>query len=90
MLYNVNGIFIDSRELPEEISAWTMWTDDQGFDFCCISLKSNKIIVFEVYYLNIGTIVYRTTNKIIFVQYIKELNSIVSCAKSGILTMIPL
>jgi len=77
LLYTINGTFIRSCQIESDILTWCFWSDNSDFDHICFALTGGKVFACELYYLNPGSFLYRSQSKLISLQYIKKLKSII-------------
>ncbi|OHS93239.1 hypothetical protein TRFO_40465 [Tritrichomonas foetus] len=83
LLYNINGLYIGSKKVENELMCWETWTDNKGFDWLAFSMKGGKIFTFELYTMEFNSPLYRSKKEIISLKYAGTINSLVLVNTSG-------
>ncbi|KAK8887103.1 hypothetical protein M9Y10_038140 [Tritrichomonas musculus] len=89
LLYTINGIYVKSVNLSDELVAWETWVDRKGFDFLAIALKGGKVYMFELYYMLLGSPILRKDLEIIAIKYDKHTSSLIMVSSTGEITIKP-
>jgi hypothetical protein len=55
-VYNTNGMFIRTAELPEAMAAWTSWSSPSGFDFLLIVGDQGRLWYCEAFLLEFSLV----------------------------------
>ncbi|OHT04027.1 Beige/BEACH domain containing protein [Tritrichomonas foetus] len=69
-IYTINGDFIRSRRIGKQVGAWSSFNNNSGFDYIIMANSENKVYLFEAFYLELGTEIYRSDFNINAVSYI--------------------
>jgi hypothetical protein len=88
-LFNINGLLVRTIPFQHTIDRWVTWTSPSGFDFMLLSTDRGKLYAFEVFFLDVGSPVYRCCAELIALDYAKASNMIVSVTSDGKVHMIP-
>ena len=88
-LYNINGFFIKEAESKFDVSEWTTWTDQKGFDHIGVSDQNGNIYAFEAFYLSPESAIHHSCKSVTSINYIKEISSIVIITKDSRSVFIP-
>ena len=85
-LYTVNGDFIRSIPIHFPVTTWNSFNTVSGFDYIVLANNSNKVYLFEAFYLNIGEPVYSSDFPVSALSYIINESCLVIASTKGKLT----
>jgi hypothetical protein len=81
-VFSVNGELIRSRQIPRAVTAWTSWSDADGFDRIVFATEKGKIASCEAFWLDFGdTEEFMARGKVIAIACARgEGGAVVACA----------
>ena len=88
-VFSINGELIRKRKLDFEIAIWSSWTSNKAFDYMVISDDNGKLFAFEVFYCNIGEMIYRCNSRITTLTYLQDIWCISAATKDGRILFVP-
>jgi hypothetical protein len=88
-VFNINGWLIRTVSFPYAVDKWAVWTSPTGFDFMLLSAHRGKLYAFEVFFLEVGSPVYRCCQELIALDYGVTSNIIIAVTGDGKVHMIP-
>jgi hypothetical protein len=88
-VFNVNGIAINSVPFRAPVDEWIAVTSPRGFDFVIMTSQKGKLFAFEVFFLDIGSPIYRCWGDIVCLGFSKKTNVILAASADGKAHVVP-
>ena len=88
-LYDVNLDFIQEIKLNISFIKWISFKSKSGFDYVLACDENNDVFCFEAYYLEIGTPIHKSKNKIISLSFLENEEAIIIIEEDGNTCFIP-
>ncbi|OHT12244.1 hypothetical protein TRFO_18051 [Tritrichomonas foetus] len=88
-LFTINGFLIKKVQIDFEVSQWSTFVDQDGFDHICCADPIGYIYTFEAYYIENINQIASCNERIISVIFHEETHSIVAHASSSTTYFIP-
>ena len=88
-LFTINGDEIKTINMESSVEKFKCLSSSSGFDYVIMSTKNGKISIFEAFYLEKEKVLYKSFQKIISFDFLKQMNIIVAVCENGSVIMIP-
>lgn len=87
-LFTLNGIFVKQTRISNEIVFWKCFINPELFDYIAIVTSKNEVFFFEVYFLNIGQPIFKSSEPIRAVYFSFQYDFFIYVADSGSVLLI--
>ncbi|EAY14123.1 Beige/BEACH domain containing protein [Trichomonas vaginalis G3] len=88
-LYNINGLKLGEVKIDNCVRAWDTWRTPEGFDIVMLSDDRGKVFVFEVFFLNLGSVIYRCKSKVKYIRAFPEQNVAMAITETAQISIFP-
>ena len=88
-LYTINGKLIRSKTNVQNISCWSSFTSNDGFDYIILSEENGKLFIFEAYYLEFTQPFHRCYCDLVDIRYYFKYFLAIAVRKDGQISFIP-
>lgn len=88
-LFSINGEQLKQISIDFPVAEWSSWASKKAFDYVVLSDDRGRLFCFEVFFMNIGSAIFRCHSPVSSVSFASDIKCIVAVTKSGKIIFIP-
>lgn len=89
-VHTINGKFVRQKQIDFQVSLMTTWMSSDGFDFLAVADNFGRIMICEIYILNIDDVIARCMTQLLALSYNNDHSILIAVAVDGQIFVIPI